>query len=106
MNQLNSVLIEGRIHKAAESRVVGGITVLKFTIASTRYDNNKEIDVVYIDIEVWGKIDGGYSGAVEEGRDVRVVGRLKQNQVYDSENKVSFKQIVIVAEHIEFKEAY
>jgi single-strand DNA-binding protein len=106
MNNLNSILIEGNMVRAPEFRTTGkGTPVCKFSLASNRYfkqNSDLEMEVSYFDTEAWGKLAESCHRLGYKGRDIRVVGRLKQERWQDRERNVKSK-VVIVAEHIEFR---
>ena len=90
MNDLNSSLIEGKIHVGSKF-----FNENKFTLVSSRYlEKNKKIktELFFIDIYVDEKI----KNLCEDGCGVRAVGRLK------NENE----KVVLEAEHIEFRPVF
>ena len=106
MNSLNSILIEGYVVANPEKRKTPrGTTVCDFKIASSRFyrkDETIEEERSIFNIEAWAKLAESCAEHCTEGRDVRVVGRLKQERWTDSEGK-SHERIKVVAEHVEFK---
>ena len=110
MNQLNSIILEGNVCKEPEIKEINGERNLAtFSIAVNRYykkaDGDFEQETSYFDIEAWGT---NYvkliSEKAEKGSGVRVVGRLKQERGNGPDGKSNSK-VVIVAEHIDFKES-
>jgi hypothetical protein len=96
MNDLNSVLIEGRLIKDAEFVNENGFTVCKFTLSSNRYiKKGKNIDkeTTLINVEAWSNLSENCYYKARKGISVRVVGRLKQDN----------NLIIVEAEHIEFR---
>lgn len=94
-NNLNSVIVEGKITKIEKVEKAA-----YFTVCTKRYfkDMNGEIheESNYFDIEVYGKLAESCDNLLKEDVGVRVVGRLKSIRYL--QNKV-----VIIAEHIEAK---
>lgn len=84
MNNLNSVLIEGKI--ISEPEYSENKVTIK--VASTRYTKTGEPEVTTVEILISPKI------TISNGRDVRVVGRLANN---------STGSLFIVCEHIEIR---
>jgi hypothetical protein len=79
MNDLNSVLIEGKISKVSKESL---------TMKSCRYDKDDNIfETTFVDVETT------YIENARINRNVRIVGRLKMNN----------DKIVIEAEHIEYR---
>ncbi|MBO7715737.1 MAG: single-stranded DNA-binding protein [Methanobrevibacter sp.] len=91
MNMINSIIIEGKIEKVEGN---GLMPILIITIATSRFykegSETKE-EVGHYEIEVFGRL--AELKNFEIGREIRVVGRLRQND----------KKVWILAEHIEFK---
>jgi single-strand DNA-binding protein len=107
MNQLNSVIVEGNLTKDPNQEYTPkGSAVTHFTIASNRYykqDGERREEVGYFDIETWNRLAETCGEYLKKGRGVRVVGRLKQDRW--QQNGQSRSRIVIVAEHVEFRNA-
>jgi len=106
MNSLNSILLEGNLTHAPESKQLPkGSTVCNFTVASNRFyklGESFQKEVSFFDVETWSGLAERCSGELDKGRGVRVVGRLKQDRWIDTEGQQRSK-IKIVAEHVEFK---
>jgi single-stranded DNA-binding protein len=97
MNDLNSVLIEGVINVPPKFFNKGQ----KFVIASNWFrktENGYEKEVNLFDVAVYGKLAEEILAKGEQGRRVRVVGRMKQSFKNDE-----IPKFIIIAEHIEFK---
>ena len=106
MNSLNSILIEGNLTRDPElSKTPKGTSVCTFALASNRYykqDAELQQEVSFFDVETWSKLAEACSEHLRKGRGVRVVGRLKQDRLQDTEGSPRSK-VKIVAEHVEFK---
>lgn len=106
MNDLNTVLIEGRLVKAPELRTINNNLMSRFTIACARFyydkDKNWIQDTSFLQIEVWGAAAQVCYEVLKKGRAVRVVGRIRQRLWKDNQEKYR-ESICIIAEHIEFK---
>lgn len=107
MNQLNSLIIEGNVVRAAElSEPTAGFKVCKFPVAVNRWYKNRNgesvSEVSYFDVETYGRMAEICEKQGAKGRGVRVVGRLKQDRWKDSDGK-NISKIYVVAEHIEYK---
>lgn len=91
MNNLNSILIEGKVKEIHDD--VSGIRIL---LSSYRFEKREnECLEITLDVPVlaFGKLGELCVDSLEPGRVIRVVGRLAPG-------------IVIVAEHIEFKPVF
>ncbi|MCR4675674.1 MAG: single-stranded DNA-binding protein [Sphaerochaetaceae bacterium] len=108
MNDLNTILIEGRLVRDPEFKEIQerGTFVTRFSIATARfyYDKNKNWvqDTSFFQVEVWGQAAIVCDQILKKGRTVRIVGRIKQTRWKDREER-NRERICIVAEHIEFK---
>ncbi|MFP4114847.1 MAG: single-stranded DNA-binding protein [Spirochaetota bacterium] len=105
MNDLNSVLVEGNLTRdpmlGATPR---GTPVCNFGVALNRYyriDGEMQEEVSYFDVETWSKLAERCGDELKKGRNVRVVGRLRQDRWTDKEGNPRSK-VKIVAEHVDF----
>jgi len=108
MNNLNSILLEGRLVADPELKTTPkGTPVATFTVASDRYFKKEsnpgwEQETSFISAEAWGKLSESVQRLGKKGRGVRVVGRLKQERWTGSDGK-NHEKVFIVAEHVEFR---
>jgi single-strand DNA-binding protein len=106
MNNLNSILLEGVLIKTPDYRSDrNNSPVCRFTLSSSRFfkgNGGVEKETGYFDIETTGKLALQCKQNGHQGREVRVVGRLKQEHFRDAEGK-PIARIVIAAEHVEFR---
>ena len=89
MNDLNTVLIEGRVVRDPESKPVGSSSVVNFALAvnrryRTRAGETRE-EVSYIDVEAWGKLADNLVRYCSKGRQLRVEGSLVQDRWNDAD---------------------
>ena len=100
MNQLNSIILEGSIEKVEK---VGD--VINATISVKRFykdaEGEKVEEVFYFDTEIYGQLAKLFEEKGKIGREIRLVGRLKQNRWTEGDKE--FSKVFVVAEHIEFK---
>lgn len=100
MNQLNSIILEGSIEKIEK---VGD--VINATISVKRFykdaEGEKVEEVSYFDTEIYGQLAKLFEEKGKIGREIRLVGRLKQNRWTEGDKE--FSKVFVVAEHIEFK---
>lgn len=106
MNNLNSILVEGKLIRDPLFRHTGRNTAIcTFSIENDRlYKGEAGIkkEVSIFDVETWGKLAEAFHNQGRKGRGVRVVGRLKQERWTGSDGKPHTK-VSIVAEHVEFR---
>lgn len=110
MNQLNSLILEGKlVRDAVLVEPVEGFKVCKFALAVNRWYKNRNNEgveeVSYFDVEVYGKTAEFCQKKGTKGRDIRVVGRLKQD-VWKDENGKTMSKVYVIAEHIEYKPVF
>jgi single-strand DNA-binding protein len=105
MNNLNSVLLEGRLTAEPEiSQTPKGTSVCRFSIAVNRYYDTTDgpaKEVSFFDCESWGKLADTFYPQARKGLAVRIVGRLKQDRWVGLDERPKYK-IKVIAEHIEF----
>ena len=107
MNQLNSLILEGRIVKNASLKELpSGLKVCEMDLAVNRSykGNNGEWieEVSYFDVTTFGKLAEVASEKGVKGAEIRVVGRLKQDRWTTQEGK-QMSKVSVLAEHLEFK---
>jgi single-strand DNA-binding protein len=101
MNNLNSILIEGKVSSEIElSYTPQGTAVCTFSLASDRFQKTGETtekETSIFPIETRLRLAEICAKYLKKGRGVRVVGRLKQETVE------GVSRVWIVAEHVEFR---
>ena len=100
MNHLNSIILEGKVTTITRPPFNGLRRTVRFTVESRRtyeYENATYEEFNSFDVEAYDNLADACSANMEEGRIVRIVGRLRQ-YCPGSESRV-----VIVAEHVEYK---
>jgi single-strand DNA-binding protein len=107
MNNLNSIILEGNLCADPELKhTPAGTCVGNFRLGSNRFYKNGEGDRVdeasFFDIEVWGRLAETCNEYLVKGREVRVVGRLKQDRWQDPDGN-NQTRVKIVGEHVEFR---
>jgi len=83
-NDINSVVLVGRLTRDAEMRYTNsGTAICKFSLAVNRRKrsgDNWEDEVSYFDIVVWGRQGEAVSRFLEKGKQVSVSGELRQSR--------------------------
>ncbi|TVQ27995.1 MAG: single-stranded DNA-binding protein [Spirochaetaceae bacterium] len=104
MNNLNSILIDGNLTADPELKETSkGTPVCNFRLAANRFyrqGDEMQKEVSYFDVETWAQSAERCSRELGKGRNVRVVGRLKQDRWTDDEGQ-GRSRIKIVADHVE-----
>ena len=107
MNCLNNLIIEGKF--TGDSRVetlINGNKKLIFSVGVERSVKNEAeetvIETSYFDVAVYGNLIDVCFPKIKAGKGLRVVGRLKQDNIIIADDKVA-NYVYIIAEHIEFK---
>ena len=106
INHLNSALIEGRIKvDPTLSHTMIGIVTCSFTVENERtymQDGEPQKEVSNFEVYAYERLTEVWAEHLNEGRMVRVVGRLKQDHSIADKNE-PLSKVYIVAEHIEFR---
>lgn len=105
MNQMNQLIMEGRIVKMGElKQTPAGSGVLELTVANERHYKNANgeytTEVSYMDTALFGRTAEFAVNKLKKGDGIRIVGRLKQDRWKNSEGK-SMSRIKVIAEHID-----
>lgn len=106
MNMLNSIIIEGKVLNKTSTVTVQGNPVTVITIETRRsckdsYDGTEKEELSKFDVDTFGKLAEMCNEYANEGRTIRVVGRLTTHDI--TVNGTTVPRITILAEHIEFK---
>lgn len=100
MNNLNSLILEGVV--VGEPHKVEERNVLNFTIEVARYyktrDGNDATELSLFKVVAYGRMA---DLPMEVGKQIRVVGRLRENKWVDG--GVTHSEVQVVAEHIEIR---
>ena len=105
MNDINSVVLVGRLTKDAEVGRAGSTSISKPSIAvnrSVKKGDEWTSEASFIELEIWGKTAESLCKYLTKGQMIAVSGELKQDRWQDPEGNPRYK-IKIVAEHVEFK---
>ena len=106
MNNLNSILLEGKLAREPELRYTPqGTPVCTLVVSSVRTykaGGERHEEVSFIEATTFGKLAAVCAEHLAKGHGVRVVGRIKQQRWDDADGNARSK-VVIVAEHVEFQ---
>ena len=107
MNNLNSLILEGRLLENAElEETLEGSAICNFFVGVSRtYKGRTGNDVEEVStfkIGCYGAMARSVATQLTKDTEVRVVGRLKQHRWTDKDGK-KWSEIVVVAEYIEIR---
>ena len=106
MNNLNSLILEGRLLENAElTETLEGSAICNFFVDVERtYKKGMEdvTEVSTFEVGTYGTLARALQPKLVKGTQVRLVGRLKQHRWTDKDGK-KWSKIVVVAEHIEIR---
>ena len=103
MNMINSIIIEGTIVEAKKSNMTNTVRITAKSIRNYKGPDGNVLDEIsYFDIDTYGNLADVCEKWAEKDRDIRVIGRLKQERWTDDSGK-NCSKIIVIAEHIEFK---
>ena len=104
MNNLNSVLVDGNVVAEPDyHETTKGTPVCNFRLGSNRYyriDTELQEEANFFDIETWAKSAQRCRDMLARGRNVRVVGRLKQDRWTDDKGG-KHSRVKVVADHVD-----
>lgn len=100
MNDINHVLISGRLTRDAELKYTNtGYPLTKFAIAANRYvkrNGEGSEDVSFFNCTLWGKLGEAVHQYLLKGRAVMLDGYLRQNRWQDNDgNAKSVIEIIV-----------
>lgn len=107
MPALNKVLLMGNLTRDPELRVTPkGTPICQFSLAINRQfkmeSGETRDEVIYVDIEAWGKQGETIAKYVTKGRPLYVEGRLRLDQWEDKNTKEKRSRMKVVLENFQF----
>jgi single-strand DNA-binding protein len=107
MPSLNKVLLMGNLTRDPELRVTPkGTPICQFSLAINRKfkmeSGESREEVIYVDVEAWGKQGETIAKYVTKGRPLFVEGRLRLDQWEDKNTKEKRSRMKVVLEAFEF----
>ena len=107
MPSLNKVLLMGNLTRDPELRVTPkGTPICQFSLAINRQfkmeSGESREEVIYVDIEAWGKQGETIAKYVTKGRPLFVEGRLRLDQWEDKNTKEKRSRMKVVLEQFQF----
>lgn len=107
MPSLNKVLLMGNLTRDPELRVTPkGTPICQFSLAINRQfkmeSGESREEVIYVDVEAWGKQGETIAKYVTKGRPLYVEGRLRLDQWEDKNTKEKRSRMKVVLEQFQF----
>jgi single-strand DNA-binding protein len=107
MPSLNKVLLMGNLTRDPELRVTPkGTPICQFSLAINRQfkmeSGESREEVIYVDIEAWGKQGETISKYCTKGKPLFVEGRLRLDQWEDKNTKEKRSRMKVVLENFQF----
>lgn len=107
MPSLNKVLLMGNLTRDPELRVTPkGTPICQFSLAINRQfkmeSGESREEVIYVDIEAWGKQGETIAKYCTKGRPLFVEGRLRLDQWEDKNTKEKRSRMKVVLENFQF----
>lgn len=107
MPSLNKVLLMGNLTRDPELRVTPkGTPICQFSLAINRQfkmeSGESREEVIYVDIEAWGKQGETIAKYCTKGRPLYVEGRLRLDQWEDKNTKEKRSRMKVVLEQFQF----
>jgi len=102
MTAMNQILLECTV--CEDAKTTEEVTICPVLYTSDYKNAKGEIvkEKAFFDIELYGGFGEMLKPSLKKGKEIRIVGRLKQERYTDSYGKEHSK-VSIIAEHIDFK---
>lgn len=107
MANFNSVVIVGRLTRDPQLRYApSGAPVCSFSVATsrkyTKEDGQKAEATTFVDIDVWKRTAEICSQFLKKGREVLVMGSLRQSRWTDPKTQQPRSKLKIIAQQVQF----
>jgi single-strand DNA-binding protein len=102
-NDLNKVVLIGRLTRDPELKQIGETTVGKFSLAvgsSYKKGNEKVDETSFFDCEVWGKLADVLGQYATKGKQIAIEGKLKQD-TWDTQDGKKASKVKIRVENFQ-----
>ena len=102
MTAMNQIVLECTV--CEDAKTAEEVTICPVLYTSDYKNAKGEIvkEKAFFDIELYGGYGEIIGASLKKGKEIRIVGRLKQNRWEDADGKMH-SRIFIIAEHIDFK---
>lgn len=106
MASLNKIFLIGNLTRNPDLRgTPGGASICELGLAvNRRYTSNgqEKEEVVFIDVNAWGKIAESCHRNLTKGSQIMVEGRLTMDQWQDRKSGETRRKIIVTADNIQF----
>ena len=106
MANLNKIFLIGNLTRNPDLRgTPGGASICELGLAvNRRYTSNgqEKEEVVFIDVNAWGKIAESCHRNLSKGSQIMVEGRLTMDQWQDRNSGETRRKIIVTADNIQF----
>ncbi|HEX7896363.1 MAG TPA: single-stranded DNA-binding protein [Planctomycetota bacterium] len=107
MANFNSVVIVGRLTRDPELKYApSGAPVCNFSLATshkyTKDDGQKAESTTFLDVSAWRRLAEICQQFLKKGREVLVMGTLRQSRWVDPKTNLSRSKIRVVAQNVQF----
>jgi single-strand DNA-binding protein len=106
MASLNKIFLIGNLTRNPDLRgTPGGASICELGLAvNRRYTSNgqEKEEVVFIDVNAWGKIAESCHRNLSKGSQIMVEGRLTMDQWQDRNSGETRRKIIVTADNIQF----
>ncbi len=107
MADFNSVVVIGRLVRDPELKyVANGAPVCSFSVATsrrwTRDDGQRVEETTFLDVTAWRRLGEICKQFLKKGREVLVMGTLRQSRWTDKETQQARSKIRVVAQTVQF----
>jgi len=107
MANFNSVVIVGRLTRDPELKYApSGAPVCSFSVATshkyTKDDGQKAETTTFLDVSAWRRLAEICQQFLKKGREVLVMGTLRQSRWIDPKTNVHRSKIRVVAQNVQF----
>ena len=102
-NDLNKVVLIGRLTRDPELKQIGETTVGKFSLAvgsSYKKGNEKVEETSFFECEVWGKLADVLGQYATKGKQIAIEGKLKQ-ETWDTQDGKKASKVKIRVENFQ-----
>ena len=99
MNDVNKIILIGRLVRDPEFKTVTGFSLVNFSIVNNQKTKQKE-EVNFFDCQAWGKLADIIRQYCKKGKQVAIEGRLQQS-VWDGQDGKKNSKIRIVVENLQ-----
>lgn len=104
MTDFNSVVLLGNLTREPELRYTPqGVPLCSFVVAVRgRCDGDPEKTTAFVDVQAWKRLAEVCTQFLGKGRQVLVVGELRQNRWVDDTSKERRSKLLVVAREVKF----